>query len=87
VSVADVPERRRGRTRAATLGGGAPLFLHRLRREPGVPLAMFLLVGATCFLFAALPLLFNGFADDGLRYRVAHAAPFARNVLAVDWGR
>ena len=87
MTVADVPERRRGRARAATLGGGAPLFLRRLRREPGVPLAMFVLVGVTCFLFAALPRLFNGFADDGLRYRVAHAAPFTRNILALDWGR
>lgn len=87
MTVADVPERRRERTRAATLGGGVPLFLHRLRRDPGVPLAMFVLVGATCFLFAALPRLFNDFADDGLRYHVAHAAPFARNVRAFDWGR
>ena len=48
---------------------------------------MFALVGATCFLFAALPRLYNDFADDSLRYHVARAAPLARNVVALEWSR
>ena len=71
----------------AVLGGGVSLFLRRLRFEPGPPLTMFVLVVGTCLLFAALPRLFNAFADDGLRYAVAHAKPLARNVRAFDLGR
>lgn len=40
---------------------------------------MLALVAATCFLFAALPRLFNAFADDGLRYAVANAPFGERN--------
>ncbi len=82
---------RAGRGRSAqaraVLGGGASLFLRRLRFEPGTPLTMFVLVAGTCFVFAALPRLFDAFADDGLRYAVAHAKPLARNVRAFDAGR
>lgn len=75
------------RTRTAAVGGAARLFLRRLRLEPGAPLAMLALVFVTCFVFAALPRLFNGFADDGLRYEVARAYPLAGNVRALEWGR
>ena len=34
---------------------------------------MFVLVGATCFLFAALPRLFDAFSDDGLRAAFSNA--------------
>ena len=63
------------------------LFLRRLRFDPAPPLAMLVLVGVTCFLFAALPRLANDFADDGLRYTVDRAAPLARNVRVVETGR
>jgi putative ABC transport system permease protein len=71
----------------ASLGGAARLFLRRLRLEPGAPFAIVALVGVTCCVFAALPRLLNDFADDGLRYEVANAAPLARNVQALEWGR
>jgi putative ABC transport system permease protein len=87
MSVADLPDDRSRRTRTTTFGGAARLLFRRLRLEPGAPLAMLVLVSATCFLFAALPRLFNNFADDGLRYEVVHAAPLARNVHALEWGR
>ena len=87
MSVADVPTHSRERSRVASLGSSVPLFLRRLRLQPGAPLAMFALVGATCFLFAALPRLYNSFADDSLRYHVARAAPLARNVVALQWGQ
>jgi len=74
------------RSRAA-LAGGLTLFLRRLRLEPASALTMFVLVGGTCFLFAALPRLFNAFADDGLRFAVAHAAPVARQVRVTDTAR
>jgi putative ABC transport system permease protein len=87
VTVVDVPARGRKPARLMTLAGGTRLFLRRLRLQPGAPLAMVALVGTTCFLFAALPRLFNSFADDSLRYQVAQAAPLARNVLALQWNR
>jgi putative ABC transport system permease protein len=69
------------------LGGGAALIGRRLRLDPGAALTMLVLVGATCFLFAALPRLFNGFSDDGLRYTISHA-PFAeRNPRLLEPGR
>jgi len=87
VTVAGVPEPRGGLTHATPLGGAVRLFFRRLRLEPGAPLALFALVGLTCFLFAALPRLFNSFVDDGLRYEVVHAAPLAQNVRTLEWGR
>jgi putative ABC transport system permease protein len=72
---------------ARALGGGARLFLRRLRLEPGPPLTMLALLGVTCFLFAALPRLFNTVADDGLRYTVAHTPTAARNVRVLEWDR
>ena len=64
-----------------------PLLLRRLRLEPGAPFAMFALVAATCFLFAALPREFNSFSDASLRHEVAQASPLARNVVALQWDR
>ena len=72
---------------ARALGGGARLFLRRLRLEPGPPLTMLALLGVTCFLFAALPRLFNTVADDGLRYMVANSPTAARNVRVLEWDR
>jgi len=87
VNVAEVTEPRGRLTHATPLGGAVRLFLRRLRLEPGAPLALFALVGLTCFLFAALPRLVNSVVDDGLRYELVHAAPLARNVRALEWGR
>jgi putative ABC transport system permease protein len=85
VTVAGVRKRRA--LTATPLRGLVRLFRRRLRLEPGAPLALVALVGLTCFLFAALPRLFNSFADDGLRYEVARAVPLARNVHTLEWGR
>jgi putative ABC transport system permease protein len=63
------------------------LLVRRMRFEPGVALTMLLLIGGTSFLFAALPRLFNSFADDGLRYTIEHASPLARNVRALERAR
>jgi putative ABC transport system permease protein len=48
---------------------------------------MLALLGITCFLFAALPRLFNTVADDGLRYTVGHTPTAARNVRVLEWDR
>ena len=72
-------EQRRPGRRLATLGAGLTLILRRLRLDPGPPLTMFVLVGATCFLFAALPRLFIAFSDDGLRATFSNAPVSARN--------
>ncbi len=69
------------------VAGGASLLARRVRLDPGPALTMFALVAATSFLFAALPRLFNGFADDGLRYAIAHAAFRERNPSLVEAGR
>ncbi len=87
MTVADDPDARNRRTRTRPLGSAARLLLRRLRLEPGAPLAMVALVAATCAVFAALPRLFNSFADDSLRYDVVHADPLARNVRTLEWGR
>ena len=67
--------------------GAARLFLQRVRFDPGPPLAILALVGATCFVFAAVPRLANGFADDGLRYMVAQSPVAARNVRTLETDR
>lgn len=78
---------RRGGHRLAMLGGGAALIARRLRLDPGSALTMAALVAATCFLFAALPLLYNGFADDGLRYTISTAPLAERNPTLSEPGR
>ena len=87
MTVADDPDFRKRRVRNGPPGGAARLLFRRLRLEPGAPLAMVALVGATCAVFAALPRAFNNLADDSLRYEVVHAAPLARNVRTLEWGR
>ena len=67
--------------------GAARLFLQRVRFDPGPPLAILALVGATCFVFAALPRLFNGFADDGLRYTVRQSPVSSKNVRTIETAR
>lgn len=73
--------------RSSAVLGGAALFLRRLRLEPGPPLAMLGLLALTCFLFAALPRLFNEVADDGLRYMVDRASVDGRNLRVVRTDR
>jgi putative ABC transport system permease protein len=85
VSVVGAPAERRGRISAGL--GGAQLFLRRVRLEPGPPLTMAALLALTCFLFAALPRLFNDVADDGLRYTVDRAPVETRNVRLLETGR
>ena len=85
MSVAGARAERPGRMSAAL--GGAQLFLRRLRFEPGPPLTMLALLALTCFLFAALPRLFNDVADDGLRYAVDQAIIESRNVRVLEPGR
>jgi putative ABC transport system permease protein len=85
VSIAPARPDRRRRVRArSALGAGPWLVARRLRWEPGSALALFVLVGASCFLFAALPRLFNAFADDGLRHAIAHAPQQARNIREIE---
>jgi putative ABC transport system permease protein len=69
------------------VAGGAALLGRRLRLDPGPALTMLVLVAATTFLFAALPRLFNGFADDGLRHTLAQAPFGERNPSLVEAGR
>jgi putative ABC transport system permease protein len=84
VTVVDARVAGQRRSRAAAAFGSARLFLRRLRLEPGPPLTMLALLGVTCFLFAALPRLFNNVADDGLRYTVAHSPTAARNARVFE---
>lgn len=86
MSVAQARLRRRGALGTRALAG-ASLVLRRLRFEPAAAATMFALVAATCFLFAALPRLFNRAADDGLRHVFAHAPLTDRNVRAIEPGR
>lgn len=58
----------------------AGLLLRRLRNELGIVLLIAALVGATSFVFAAAPRLFNRGADDALRYAAAKALPLQRNI-------
>jgi len=78
---------RRGGGAPSSLGGSTRLFLRRLRLEPGPPLTILGLVGATCFLFAALPRLFNDFSDQGLRHMVDRAPALSRNVRLLETTR
>ncbi|HEX6139178.1 MAG TPA: hypothetical protein VF013_01790, partial [Candidatus Limnocylindria bacterium] len=55
-------------------------LLRRIRAELGVATIIFVLVGATAFLFAAAPRLFNAAADCGLRSELAGGQARDRNV-------
>jgi putative ABC transport system permease protein len=48
---------------------------------------MLALLAVTCFVFAALPRLFNNVADDGLRYMVSQSPTAARNVRVLERDR
>lgn len=85
MSVTTLP--RPSRHAVSALAGGLTLFLRRLRLEPMSALTMFVLVAGATFLFAALPRLFNQFADDGLRFAVEHASAPARQVRVTDTAR
>lgn len=85
MSVTTLP--RPSRHAFSALAGGLTLFLRRVRLEPMSALTMFALVAGATFLFAALPRLFNQFADDGLRFTVEHAAAPVRQVRVTDTGR
>lgn len=58
----------------------AGLLLRRLRSEAGIVLLIALLVGATAFVFAAAPRLFDRAADDALRFAATSAVPLQRNI-------
>lgn len=87
MSVAPARSARRGHRVSIGVVGGAWLVVRRLRFDPVPALTMFLLVAATCFLFAALPRLFHRYADDGLRDAVAHASLVERSVRASEPSR
>jgi len=78
--------RRRTHVRRVVLDG-ARLVARRVRFEPAVPLAMAALVAATCFLYAALPGLYDTLSDRGLRHVATQAAPLARVVSVLESGR
>jgi putative ABC transport system permease protein len=55
-------------------------LLNRARTELPAMALLALLVGATAFLAALAPRLFNAVADDGLRHRIVGAEPGERNL-------
>jgi putative ABC transport system permease protein len=60
--------------------GPCLLAFRRLRARRPIAAAVFLVVAATSFLFAAAPRAFNSTADEGLRFAVRQASPYERNV-------
>ena len=62
----------------------AGLLLRRLRNERGIAALLFVVVAATCFLFAAAPRMFNEASDGGLRAVVRAATPVQRNVTLAE---
>lgn len=67
-------------TYARRVVGPCLLAASRLRARTPVAAAVFLVVAATSFLFAAAPRAFNETADSGLRFAVRQASPYERNV-------
>jgi putative ABC transport system permease protein len=67
----------------------APVLLasRRIRSDPPVAAAVFGVVLVTSFVFAAVPRTFERNADEGVRFAVARANPFARNVEITKAGR
>ena len=63
------------------------LAAKRLRTDAPLLVAVFAVVALSSFLFAALPRVFNGTADDGLRFAVRQANPYERNVEIDEVGR
>ena len=66
-----------------------PLILaaRRIRSDPPMTAAVFGVVLVTSFVFASAPRAFQSNADDGLRFAVAKASPFERNVELTQAGR
>jgi putative ABC transport system permease protein len=62
----------------------AALLLRRLRNERGMTALLFVVIAATCFLFAAAPRMFNQAADDGFTAVVRAATPVQRNVTLAE---
>ena len=63
----------------------AGLLLRRLRTELGIVALIAVLVGATSFVFAAAPRLFNRAADEALQYAARAALPLQRDIaLSMD---
>lgn len=56
------------------------LAVRRLRADRSIAAALFAVVTATSFVFAAAPRAFNAMADDGLKFAVSGASPYERNV-------
>lgn len=62
-------------------------ILRRLRAERDLMLIVAGIVLVTTFVFAAIPRLFNGMADDGLAHAVTIANPLQRNIQMTQPGR
>jgi len=63
------------------------LAARRIRSDPPLAAAVFGVVLVTSFVFAAVPRVFESNADKGLRFAVARADPFERNVEITRAGR
>jgi putative ABC transport system permease protein len=63
------------------------LGVWRLRSDLAFGAAVFGVVGLTAFVFAAAPRALNARADEGLRFSVAQANPYERNVEVDQVGR
>jgi len=79
VAGADIPARR---SSSAPFFGVAAALLRRLRGERELVLVIIAAVILTTIVFAAIPLLFNRMADDGMRYAIDNASPISRNLIA-----
>ena len=67
--------------------GPVLLASRRIRTDSPVAAAIFGVVLVTSFVFAAVPRTFERNADEGVRFAVARANPFARNVEITRAGR
>ena len=74
-------------SRLRSLEGPFVLAFRRLPSDLPLAAAVFCVVLVTSFVFAAVPRTFQSDADQGLRFAVARANPFARNVEITRAGR
>ncbi|HEX5469192.1 MAG TPA: ABC transporter permease [Gaiellaceae bacterium] len=74
-------------SRLALLFSPVVLAARRILSDLPLTAAVFGVVLVTSFVFAAVPRTFASDADDGLRFAVAHAHPFARNIEVTRVGR
>ena len=65
----------------------AILAARRIRSDLPLTAAVFGVVLVTSFVFAAAPRAFESNSDEGLRFAVAKASPFERNVEITRAGR